>query len=112
MFSFFKKQKDTSQPLSIKIDVDAEENTFVTIDIDNERISSESFAKALYCINSGLLSSSFLGAMLKLKDIDKTYMLKVMDKWDEYISSTGSYKKESINSPIIKPTETFLKHAR
>jgi hypothetical protein len=35
-----------------------------------------------------------------------------MDKWDEYISSTGSYKKESINSPIIKPTETFLKHAR
>lgn len=112
MFSFFKKQKTEPYPLSINIDIDSQENTYITIDLDNEKISAHSFAKALYCINSGLLASSFLNALIKLQDIDKFYVLKVMDKWEEYIASSPASKKEEINGPIIRPTQAFIKNIK
>lgn len=114
MFSFFKKSKIEQEiyPLSINIDIDSQENTYLTIDVDSKKIEAESFAKALYCINSGLLASSFLSALIKLQNTDKFYVLKVMDKWDEYISLTNRNKKELLNNPIIKPTEAFFKNIR
>lgn len=111
MFSLFKKKKEVEFPLSFKIDIDSQENTYVSIEIDNEKISPDSFAKALYCINSGLLCSSFLGALIKLKEVDKFYVLKVMDKWDEYIAITNP-KTDQNNDPIIKPTQAFIKNAK